>query len=137
MTKPSSCQSALNAFLDLTSKEEQVLQGAYERVEDGCRDLIALKFPAAVLVFLADADTDTIEVRCQEPESLDFSTFHCVETLSPWSSLIGQPFGWGWLTVNQQAYLDGALVGFSGLEPSVLLYVEASALRVFAVTEAP
>jgi hypothetical protein len=134
--KPTNCQTALDAFLELTSKEEQKLQGVFERIEDGCRTLIVLRFAAAALVFLADADNDTIEVRCQEADALDHTGQHCVSTVSPWVSVVGRPFGCGWVTINQQGYQDGVLLSFGGLAPSVLLTVVATNLRVYGISEA-
>ena len=132
---PVSCQSSLDAFHELTSKEEQKLESVSQRFEDGCRDLIVLRFAAGALVFLADADTDTIEVRYQESGSFDFPGLRRVDDASPWLSLVGRTFGWGSVTINQQGYQDGVLLSFGGLEPSVALTVAASSLKVFEMTE--
>ncbi len=133
--RPSSCQSALDTFHELASKEEQKLEGVFQRVEDSCRDLIVLRFASYALSFLAELDYDTIEVRCQEADAVDVSGLKSVDAVSPWSSLIGRPFGWGWVAINQQGYQDGVLLSFGGLKPSVLLMVEASSICVFAMSE--
>ena len=65
------CQSALDAFQELTLKDEQRLEAVLQRIEDGCRGLVALKFSAGVMTFAADADTDEVEVRFQEFETFD------------------------------------------------------------------
>ena len=126
-------QSSLDAFQELSQKEDQRLEEVWQRVEDGCRELIALKFSAAVLTFAVDPDADTVEVRCQEAETLDSSGLSRADAVAPWSALIGRPFGWGWVAINQQGYQDGVLLSLGGLEPSVLLVAAASSLRVYAV----
>jgi len=127
-------QSALDAFQELALRDDQRLEEVWQRVASGCRELIALKFPAGVLTFTADPDADTVEVRCQEAETFDPSGLVRADN-PPWASLIGRPFGWGWIAINQQGYQDGALLSFGGLEPSVLLVAAASSLRVYAVNE--
>jgi hypothetical protein len=129
-------QSCLDAFQEMTLKEDQRLEEVWQRVEDGCRELVALRFPTGVLTFTVDPDADTVEVRYQDAETLDLGGLVRVSALSPWSSVIGRPFGWGWVAINQQGYQDGVLLSFGGLEPSVLLVAAASSLRVYAVNEA-
>lgn len=128
-------QTSLDAFHELSSKNEQTLENVFEVVEDKCREAIALKFSAGVLVLTVDADNDTIEVRFQELVSFDPAGFKSVKARSPWRSLIGQSIGWGWVTINQQGYQDGVLLSFDGLEPSVMLAVAASSLRVYSIGE--
>jgi hypothetical protein len=129
-------QSGLDAFQELTQKEEPRLLEVYQRVQDGCRDLIVLKFSSGALTFAGDPDADTVEVRYQETETLDLRGLDRATALAPWSSLVGRPFGWGWVATNQQGYPDGVLLSFDGLEPSVLLVAAASSLRVYLVKEA-
>jgi Family of unknown function (DUF6334) len=131
------CQSCLDAFQELSQKDGQKLEGVFQRVEDGCLDLIALRFPAGMLAIAADADTDTVEVRYHEAETFDKAGLVRVSAHPPWSSLIGQCFGWGWSTINQQGYQDGVLLSFDGLVPSVMLLVAASSFRVCVVNESP
>jgi hypothetical protein len=47
----------------------------------------------------------------------------------PWRNLIGQAFGWGWITINQQDALDGILLSFDGIIPLVMLNVIASSIK--------
>src|SRR5262249_54880039 len=47
-----------------------------------------------------------------------------------WRPFIGKPFGWGWITVNQQRYCDGALLGFQDIAPAIFLEVVASSIEV-------
>lgn len=128
-------QSSLDAFQELAQKDDQKLEEVWQRVEDGCRELIALKFSEGVLTFTVDPDTDTVEVRRLDAEAFDPSGLVLAPATAPWTGLLGRPFGWGWAAVNQQGYQDGVLLSFGGLEPSVLLVVAASSLRVYAVNE--
>jgi hypothetical protein len=133
--KGQNCGPSLDAFHEVALKEAQKLDEVWQRVEDRCRELVALKFSAGVLTFAADADTDTIEVRFQEAETFDASGLVQADATAPWSSLIGRPFGWGWIVINQQGYQDGVLLSFDGLHPTVLLVAAASSLRVYSVNE--
>ena len=132
----SSSRSSLDAFHEFAGREEQFLEGVFERVEHGCRDQIVLRFSSGDLCFLADADTDTIEVRFQEPDNLDLSGLRSVAKTHPWRSKINRRFGWGWVAVNQQGYQDGILLSFEGIQPSVMLNVEASSIRVYYIHQA-
>ncbi len=129
-------QSCLDAFQELTLKEEQRLEEVWQRVEEGCRELVALKFSAGVLTFEVDADTDTVEARFQETEAFNPAGLTRADADAPWLSLMRRSFGWGWVAINQQGYHDGVLLSFDGLEPSVLLVAAASALRIYTVNEA-
>jgi hypothetical protein len=46
-----------------------------------------------------------------------------------WDRFIGKAFGWGWVTVNQQGYCDGALLGFDGISPNISIEVMASSIK--------
>ena len=127
--------SSLDAFRELGLKADQRLEEVWQRVDDGCLNLVVLKFSAGVLTFTVDADTDTVEVRHEEAEAFDFSGLIRASDLTTWSSLIGQSFGWGWVTINKQGYQDGVILSFGGLQPSVLLVAAASSLRVYAMKD--
>jgi hypothetical protein len=129
-------QSSLDSFHCLTSEEPQHLEGVYEKVEDTCRLVIMLKFENKALLILADTDHDTAVVECEDAHSLDLDGYTSINTLLPWRGLLGQVFGWGWLTINQQGYPDGVLLSFDGLVPQILLFVAASSLHVHVVSEA-
>lgn len=129
--------SSLDAFRELGLKADQRLEEVWQHVEDSSRDFIALKFTAGVLVFAVNADTDTVEVRHEEAEPFDFSGLIRASDSTPWSSLIGQSFGWGWVAINQQGYQDGVLLSFGGLQPSVLIVAAASSLRVYEINVTP
>jgi hypothetical protein len=129
------CQTALDAFQELSSREDLRLVGVFERITDGCRDVIVLKFPDAVLALAVDADTDTIEVRCHDAASFDLADLTCINDAPPWPSLCGKSFGWGWVTINQQGYQDGVVLSFNGLEPSVMLNVAAASLGMYSIAD--
>jgi hypothetical protein len=131
--KGQTSQTALDAFQELATSDALALLSVHERIVDGCRELIVLKFRDVMLSLGADADTDTIEVRCQDSDSLDLSGLDRVDAQQPWAEVIGKDFGWGWVTVNQQGYQDGVLLSFGGLDPSVLLSVTASAIGIYSI----
>ena len=128
-------QSSLDAFQELAQKEDQKLEEVWQRVEDGCRELIALKFSEGVLTFTVDPDADTVDVRCLDADAFDPSGLVPAPATAPWTALLGRSIGWGWVAINQQGYQDGVLLSFGGLEPSVLLVAAASSLRVYSVNE--
>jgi hypothetical protein len=43
-------------------------------------------------------------------------------------SLIGEAFGLGWITTNQQDALNGILLSFGGIRPQVMLNLVASSI---------
>lgn len=53
-----------------------------------------------------------------------------ISNRQPWSDVIGKQFGWGWVTVNQQGYLDGVLLSLNGIVPEILINVVASEIKV-------
>jgi Family of unknown function (DUF6334) len=128
-------RSSLDAFHELDCKEDQRLQEVLQCVENGCLNLIALKFTAGVLIFAVDPDADTVEVSYEEANAFNDSGLVHAGALAPWSALIGQPFGWGWVTINQQGYQDGVLLSFGGLQPSVLLVAAAASLRIYGIKD--
>jgi hypothetical protein len=48
----------------------------------------------------------------------------------PWRSLIGLECDFAWSTINQQGYMDGALLSFGGMLPRIALNVIASTIKV-------
>jgi len=130
-------QSSLDAFHSLTFEDPVRLEGVYEKVEDTCRLAIMLKFEKKVLVLVADADHDTVVAYCEDADSVDLAGYVCINARSPWQTLLGQFFGWGWATINQQGYPDGVMLSFDGVTPRILLSVVASSLHAYAIDELP
>jgi hypothetical protein len=128
------CQKNLDAFYSLASEDSEILSGVFERETDECRDGLLLVFSTKTLLFEANEDDDTISVTCGSVTTSNHrSSFRPIRT-AIWQPLVGKPFGWGWVTVNQQGYCDGALLSFDGITPSVLLGVIASSIEVSTVT---
>jgi hypothetical protein len=123
-------QTYLDAFYQLASEGAEALEAVFERVTDGSRDLLVLQFTSKSLLFTTDPDNDTIGIDCCRPAPAHEPGLSRINSERPWKDLIGSEFGWGWVTINQQGYCDGALLSFDGITPSVILYVEASSLKV-------
>lgn len=95
--------------------------------EDGCLTRILLTFEPNTLTIDANGNDDSVELlvtdSSQRPPADD------VSDRQPWATFIREPFGWGWLIVNQQGYCDGVLLSFRGIRPQLILIVEASEVR--------
>jgi hypothetical protein len=107
--------------------ETQVLRSVFRVTDDGCLARNTLRFDRSFLAIDARSDDDAVELEAGEltgvpTEGLDASASE------PWKDLIGKPFGWGWVTINQQGYCDGVLLSFDGIIPQVLLNVVASSI---------
>ena len=92
-------------------------------------DKIVLEFDQNTLIVEADAYDDTIVFRVVQ--NGDFNTEGWIDAghSEPWSRFIGEVFGWGWITINQQDALDGILLSFDGITPQVMLSVMASSIK--------
>jgi|SRR5216684_1302663 len=134
------CQRNLDAFYSLSSRSEaEVLAEVLERTTDRCTDGLVLVFTSKLLVFKANEDDDSLSISSKNIRaSLNRKLFQ--KSRSPiWQEFIGRAFGWGWATVNQQGYCDGALLSFDGITPGVFLAVVASSIeigRIFLEEEA-
>ncbi len=126
-------KSSLDAFYNLTAEEEMHLDSVYERIEDSCRVAILLRFGKRDLWVIADGDHDTVTVSCREGGAGDLVGCDCISGNTPWNTLVGHRFSWGWVAINQQGYPDGVMLGFDRLTPQVLLLVAGSSIRLFAV----
>ncbi len=110
------------------------LQGVWQFYSDGSLDKVVLDFGAVSLIIVADENDDSIDFtvtnRCDVRGAGTVDGRH----REPWSGLIGKPFGWGWIIVNQQGYCDGLLLSFAGIVPQLLLNVIASSIKVSAIS---
>jgi hypothetical protein len=97
-------------------------------------EALGLIFETRTLLISANEDDDTISVAADETLKAD----ECTDLSSSglWRSLLGQSFGWGWVTTNQQGYQDGVLLSFGGITPQVMLEVVASSIKMHRITEA-
>jgi hypothetical protein len=106
-----------------------------ERVDD-CLEKIMLKFETEALVIKAVADDDSVQLFRVPNGELAQLLQHAEPPPCVFAKYVGQEFGWGWIAVNQQNYLDGVLLSFNGIVPNLLLNVIASSLHVFEVCDA-
>src|SRR5262249_51363925 len=127
-------QRNLDAFYSLSSARAEVLREVYERTANGCLDSLVLVFTTKVLVLWANEDDDTISVRSKRAAAFSLDGDYRESRSLVLRSFIGKAFGWGWITVNQQGYCDGALLSFDGLTPGILLAVAASCIEISRVT---
>jgi len=114
---------------------EEPLQAVWWFCRDGSTSELVLDFGAVSLVVIADENDDSIGIAGAETVTLCNAGRTCGSHLEPWSRLIGKPFGWGWVTVNQQGYCDGLLLSFGGIVPQVSLNVVASSIKVATVAQ--
>jgi hypothetical protein len=113
-------------LLEFCRFDLQPLRAVQRHLNGGWLDKIRLEFDDESLLVEAEPDYDTITVRHisnNEDSTVDWLD---ASNSEPWSCFIGKPFGWGWLTINQQGYHDGVLLSFDGIEPGIILNVMAS-----------
>lgn len=95
-------------------------------------ETIFLVFDRAALCLKSDPEFDRVTVGYGPLDDVDDCDELTADT--PWSRFIGKPFFWGWLTVNQQGFVDGVLVSFDGVLPEVGVSVVASSLETVLIT---
>ena len=102
---------------------------------DGCLEQVIFEFEPASLIVIADKTDDSVCVEIAKRLDAD-SRLNGVDSsdAEPWKSFVGNAFGWGWLTVNQQGYCDGLLLSFGGITPQLLLNIVASSIKVSKIT---
>jgi len=111
------------------------IESIWNEEVEGCLDKVILKFEKESLVIKAVPDDDSVQLfKVSNSEAGQLLQF-AEPAVGVWSKFIGQKFGWGWITVNQQNYLDGVLLSFNEIVPNVLLNVMASSLYVFEIRE--
>lgn len=92
-------------------------------------DKIVLGFDQDSLVIEAEPYDDTIVFHLISNNDRHTVGWIDASHSEPWSGFIGEPFGWGWITINQQDALDGILLSFGGITPQVMLNVMASSIE--------
>lgn len=107
-----------------------VLNHVRETRPEKCLFEITFDFGAKALMLAANEEDDTIHLRsanatATRPNSPDEAT-----STGPWENYMGKQFGWGWITINQQGYLDGVILSFEGITPQLLVTVAASSLQI-------
>jgi hypothetical protein len=123
----------LAAFHTISDRPLRSVRQVYT---EGTLDRIVFGFGQVSLVVVADENDDSIEVTTADTDGLQDSGGVDGSRSEPWRELIGKPFGWGWVTVNQQGYCDGLLLSFGGIVPQVALNVIASSIKVATITAA-
>jgi hypothetical protein len=103
--------------------------------DEGCLDQIALESDQDCLIIKAELDYDTITFHVVRKEDFESGGSVNVSDSETWHSFIGQSFGWGWVIINQQGYLDGILLSFAGITPNVMLVVMASTIKESIIRE--
>ena len=107
----------------------RVLRKVWYVWTDQCLDKIIFEFEEVSLLVEAEVEYDTIAIRCIGNDKLsDYST--AAGSTDLWNQFIGKTFAWGWITINQQNYLDGILLSFDTIMPNILVNVAASSLVV-------
>ncbi len=121
---------AMSAFELLGSDPLQAVR--YFTIE-GSLDRIVLDFGPHSIVIAADFKDDSLGFTIVDPQTNDDPKGVDVTNSQPWASLLGKPFVWAWMAVDQRGYIDGLLISFSGMIPQVLLTVVASSIKVASV----
>jgi len=109
------------------------LRAVWRVYMEQCIDKIILEFDLHSLVVEAEPYDDTIVFHVIGNKDLKTNTWMDASHSEPWSGLIGEPFGWGWITINQQDALDGILLSFGGITPQLMLNVMASSIQESAI----
>ncbi|MFZ1140183.1 MAG: DUF6334 family protein [Candidatus Sulfotelmatobacter sp.] len=112
----------------------QSLRGVRQFYTEGSLEQLILEFEQQIhLTIVADENDDSIDIAVSERNNPRNSGIDA-SYMSPWKDFIGKPFGWGWVTVNQQGYCDGLLLSFGSIIPQVVLNVRASSIKVGTLT---
>jgi len=108
----------------------KLLKAVWYLWTDKSLDKVVFEFGEGFLVIEAEIEFDTITLRYVDNDGPGAFPGLVKPTSRLWDDLIGKPFGWGWITINQQNYLDGVLLSFDGICPNILLNVMASSITV-------
>jgi len=113
---------------------ERKLRAVWHVYDESDLDKAILVFDEESLVIEAEPDDDTISFQIIRNDVSDKERWLDPSTSEVWSKFIGEPFGWGWITINQQDALDGILLSFAGITPQRLLTVVASSIKENIIT---
>jgi hypothetical protein len=102
--------------------------------EDNSLARIVLDFESKALIVRADEDDDTVEFWVVDSSHPERTQGDDAGQAHPWKDFVEQEFGWGWVTVNQQGYLDGLVLSFGGITPQLIVTVAASSLKIRRVS---
>lgn len=105
------------------------LRAVWRVYKDESLDKIVLGFDKDSLVVEAEPYDDTITFHLISNKDINTNGWLDASNSEPWIGFIGETFGWGWITINQQDGLDGILISFGGITPQVMLNVMASSIE--------
>jgi hypothetical protein len=94
-------------FSPLQEIAGKTLQAVWQLESLGSLEQVILDFGPVSLAVAAVSDDDSVDFRCTKTAELDTTGCANASRDQYWSAFIGLPFGWGWVTVNQQGYCDG------------------------------
>lgn len=113
---------------------DRPLLGVWQNYSEASLERIVLVFDQVSLIIVADEDDDSIDFTTADTtEGSDLGGINA-SLSEPWRKFIGKPFGWGWVTVNQQGYCDGLLLSFGGIVPQIALGVMASSIKTATIS---
>ena len=121
----------LSSFNRIT---QQRLDSVWETRNEGSLERLILMFGPTVFAITADADDDSIDFVVSESFNFHSAANNEVSQTEVWKGFIGKPFGWGWITINQQGYCDGLLLSFEGIHPELLMNVVASSIKICLIS---
>ena len=104
------------------------LRAVWRYYTEQCLDKIVLEFDQASLLVEAKPEDDTLIFHLISNNDRNRYGWIDASHSELWSGFIGEPFGWGWITINQQDALDGILLSFGGITPQLMLNVMASSI---------
>ena len=116
-------------LLEFRGINRQVLRAAWRVYLEASLGKIVLGFDQDSLLVEAEPYDDTITIHLISNNDRSTDGWIDASHSKPWSSFIGKTFGWGWITINQQGYIDGILLSFDGIWPQVMLNVMASSIK--------
>lgn len=124
----------LSAFHEISDKP---LRAIWHVSEYSCLDRVILDFGLVSLIVAAISDDDSIDFTIWKTVDLLTMPRQDVSQSAFWKESVGRPFGWGWVTVNQQGYCDGLLISFGGIEPQIVMNVMASSIKLRRIGSQP
>jgi hypothetical protein len=131
---PNTKTKVAQALFPLLSEFHKVtglpLKAVRQSLEEDLLDRIVLDFESKALIIRAYGDDDTVEFRLGNSSDPERNQGDDASQVHPWKDFLRREFGWGWVTVNQQGYLDGLLLSFGGITPQLLVTVVASELNI-------
>jgi hypothetical protein len=109
---------------------QRPLQTVWQIQDETSLARIIFDFDQLSLIVSADANDDSVDLEFGNQTNLDKTGYVDASQLRPWKDFVGLPFGWGWITVNQQGYCDGLLLSFGNIVPQLVLNVVASSIKI-------